>query len=457
MIKDAVYENLPHNLQNVLFSIYGYYWKKRRYGGDFEKYLDEFLSREFYDFHQWEEYQNFHLRRLLIHSFQYVPFYNQKFKEVGITLKDLDSFNVDNLNQLPLLEKEELRQYGKSTLMATNYDRKGDFLNSSGSTGSPVSIYYSHSFHQKWFAACEARMRYWAGIDYTLARGMIGGRQILGKQSTGSKLFYRYNAAEKQTYFSAYHISRKNAPYYLEGIVKNKVQYMTGYAVSNYLLAKHFKDLDLEVPKMRAVLTSSEKLTLEMRTTIEEVYQCKVFDAYSGVEACGLISESPEGELLFSPDTGIMEIKNTANGKTGELILTGLLNYDQPLIRYRIGDCVTISNKQSKCNRSMQVVKEIDGRVEDLIIGPNGSEMVRFHSLVYGIENIIVSQIVQHTRTDYVFNYESKSHLTLEEEKLIHSRLQYQLGDVNLIFNRKDKIELSKNSKFKSVISLVNE
>ena len=37
--------------------------------------------------------------------------------------------------------------------------------------------------------------------------------------------------------------------------------------------------------KMKAIITSSETLTNEMRRTLEKVYDCKVFDSYSGVEA----------------------------------------------------------------------------------------------------------------------------------------------------------------------------
>ena len=88
-----------------------------------------------------------------------------------------------------------------------------------------------------------------------------------------------------------------------------------------------------------------------MRKIIERVYDCKVFDGYSGSEACGLISETQQGELLVSPDAGIMEfIKDDGsyakNGEVGEIISTGFLNYDQPLIRYKIGDMALLSQNQ---------------------------------------------------------------------------------------------------------------
>ena len=80
------------------------------------------------------------------------------------------------------------------------------FSYSSGSTGTPLALYYGKSFHQKWNAICEARIRNWAGVNKTMARGMIGGRRIL-PESELNPPYYRYNLFEKQTYFSAYHLT----------------------------------------------------------------------------------------------------------------------------------------------------------------------------------------------------------------------------------------------------------
>jgi phenylacetate-CoA ligase len=126
-----------------------------------------------------------------------------------------------------------------------------------------------------------------------------------------------------------------------------------------------------------------------MRRIFKEVYQCKTYDSYSGLEACGLISECEHGKLHISPDVGIIELlKEDGNyaqpGETGEAVCTGFLNYDQPLIRYRIGDLIKLSNNQQcECGRHMPVVDEIIGRVEDTVLAKDGREMVRFHGIFY--------------------------------------------------------------------------
>ena len=69
---------------------------------------------------------------------------------------------------------------------------------------------------------------------------MIGGRRVL-PSGDSEPPFYRYNFFEKQTYFSAYHIGPSTVKDYLAGMIDTGVQYMTGYAMSNYFLAQEIE------------------------------------------------------------------------------------------------------------------------------------------------------------------------------------------------------------------------
>jgi phenylacetate-CoA ligase len=236
---------------------------------------------------------------------------------------------------------------------------------------------------------------------------------------------------------------------------------MTGYAMSNYILARFIEKQNLKAPKLKAVITSSEKLTIEMRKTLERVYNCKVYDSYSGVEACGLISECEHGTLHISPDVGIIEIikedgTNAKPGETGEAICTGFLNYDQPLIRYRIGDLIKISANQScKCGRQMPCVDEIVGRLEDVVIGKDGREMVRFHGIFINIPKIIEAQVIQHTITNFEIKIVSNEALSDSEINLINDRMKSQLGTIELTIVQVESLPRENNGKFKAVISHV--
>jgi phenylacetate-CoA ligase len=264
-------------------------------------------------------------------------------------------------------------------------------------------------------------------------------------------------------YFSAYHISSTTASNYLEGIKKYKIEYMTGYAMSNYFLAKFIEENGLIAPKLKAVITSSEKLTPIMRDTFKRVYGCKTFDGYSGVEASCMITECEYGSLHISPDVGIIEIlkedgNNAMPGETGQIICTGFLNYDQPLLRYQIGDLVTLNKSQTcLCGRQMPIIEEIVGRLEDIVIGADGRQMVRFHGIFLNIPSIEEGQIIQHTVTEFEIKVVLSKPLTNEETQTIHKRMESQLGTIKLSINQVDYIPRAKSGKFKAVISHVKK
>jgi len=457
---DKLYSKSPVLLQNFGISIYGYQWKKRRFGGIFNSELELFKNREQFTLQQWEAYQVSELRKLLVHAFETVPLYNKKYKEAGFDLHRIKKIELSDLRYLPYLEKQELRNFGISSLLSSRREKGGEFYASSGSTGTPTQILFSDAMHQRWSAAFEARIRNWAGVSRFDARGTIGGRRVV-QDGLGKGPFYRYNFFEKQVYFSAYHISAINARDYLNGIKKFNVQYMTGYAMSNFFLARFMEEINLQAPPLKAVITSSEKLTPDMRETFQRVYQCKSYDSYSGVEACGLISECESGSLHISPDVGILEILREDGtpcnpGETGEVVSTGFINYDQPLIRYRIGDVVKLSNKQScSCGKNMPIVEEIVGRIEDPIIGKDGREMVRFHGIFVNLNSIVEGQIIQHQLDEFEIKVVVINALTREEKNIIEKRMFSQLGEIKLTINEVPFIAKSLNGKFKAVVSNV--
>ncbi len=455
-----LYAKLPIFLQNLLISIFGFGWKIRRLGGVFKKELENAIIKEKYSYAEWQFYQETQLKKLLLHCFDNVPFYKEKFRKYKISRENISNIKLDKLYTLPILEKDDLRVFGKTKLMSLRYDKKGEYFASSGSTGTPTSIYFSYKMHQNWSAIFEARIRNWAGLNVNMPRGMIGGRRVvMSGDSKGP--FYRYNFVEKQTYFSAYHINLKNVSNYIDGMKRHSVQYMTGYAMSNYFLAKFIEESGLKAPKLKAVITSSEKLTSEMRATFERVYGCKTYDSYSGVEACGLITECEFGKLHVSPDVGILEVikpngEYALPGEIGELICTGLLNFDQPLVRYRIGDVVKLSKNQTcTCGRNMTIIEEIIGRNEDTVVGADGRLMVRFHGIFTDLSDIIEGQIIQEEIDVFKVNVVSTAELNNEIHSIITNRMISQLGEVKVLISRVNSIPRNSNGKFKAVISKV--
>jgi len=444
-----------------MVSAYGFSWRKRRFGGIFTEEYNLAKQRESFLRADWNEYQNFQLQKLLQHSFQNVPFYKNKYTEFGFNLNSLSAIDIQNLHILPVTSKEEVRRFGTTDLLALNKNKHGSFFSSSGSTGTPVQIYYSHNMHQRWFALYEARVRNWASVSKATPRGMIGGRRIVPDASNNPP-FFRYNYFEKQVYFSAYHISPKNIADYAKAFEKYDIEYMTGYAMSNFFLARMFKENNIHVTPLKAVITSSEKLTDEMRKMFLDVYGCKTFDSWSGMEFCGLISECEHGSLHINPDAGIIEVLNdemkpVGFNEAGNVYCTGLLNFDQPLIRYKIGDKIVLSEKQCGCGRQMPVVKEIVGRTEDIVYGKDGREMVRFHGVFVGLKSVKLSQLIQEDLDTIIIKIVPDGSLQADEKLLIEQRIKSQLGDIKIHIKEVKNIPLTANGKFKAVISKIKK
>jgi phenylacetate-CoA ligase len=197
-----------------------------------------------------------------------------------------------------------------------------------------------------------------------------------------------------------------------------------------------------------------------MREVFQKVYGCKTYDGWSGVEACGLVSECEHGGLHISPDVGLIELLDKEGnavkpGEQGEVVCTGFLNYDQPLIRYRIGDYMTLSARSCTCGRVMPLIEEITGRIEDVVIGKDGREMVRFHSLFTGMPNIIKGQVVQEDINNIRLNIVSEQPLSDEEKDILKKKVYSQLGEVNVQIFEQKEIFCGINGKFRAVISNV--
>lgn len=456
-IKNAIYLNSPVWLQNCMVSAFGYYWKRRRFSKTFYAEYERALSRESYSPEKWNEYVNEQLQQILQHAFQNVPYYRKSFSDSRLHYHNLKTITTDSLSKLPVVNKDDFRRFGTNTMLSHKLEPGGIFLRSSGSTGTPTATRFSRRMHQQWFALMESRVRNWAGVSSNSPRGMIGGRMIM-KGDCLKPPFHRYNCFEKQAYFSAFHINPRNAAEYLAAICNHNLEYMTGYAFSNFRLAQFFQQLQLTVPALKAVITSSETLSPEMRNLLAQTYQCKVFDSWSGIEACGLVSECSFARLHIHLDAGIIELLDdnlelVASGKPGNVYCTGFLNYDQPLIRYKIGDQMILSDVKCECGSALPVIKEIVGRCEDVVVGKDGRQMVRFHSVVKNIPVIRTAQVCQHSIDQIVLKIVAERELNKSEKKSIYETIESQLGGVEVRIERVDEIPLSANGKFKAVIS----
>jgi phenylacetate-CoA ligase len=285
-----------------MVSTYGVYWHWARFGPNFKGYVQDFHARENFSSSEWKAYQEERLKRLLSICAHDVPFYAQRWTD-----QQKQAALQGDLQKLPLLEKTPLREHPEQFLRRNLRPFPRFKFFTSGTTGTPIATYFTLAENRQCVALREARSANWAGVSFFEPRATFSGRIVQPDPSDESSV-YRYNAIEKQVYFSAFHLKPKTAARYVDALRKHKITWLTGYAVSFYLLAKYILDQNLSVPPLKAVITTSEKLTPDMRAVMQAAYRCRIFEEYSTVETALFASECEHGRLHVSPDVSITEI-----------------------------------------------------------------------------------------------------------------------------------------------------
>lgn len=453
-----VYPYAPVWVQNAGISLYGLAYKRERLGGTFQHATRQFRERESWTKDHLNEYVRQRLGKVLVHAYRNSPFYRDRWTRLGIGVGDLLRMTPGSLSELPLTTKEDFRSQGGRMVVDAPPPHLCRYQ-SSGSTGTPVTVVCTPEAHQQFIAVREARSFGWAGTTIQGSRSMIGGRLVVPGPHARPP-FHRYNWAERQVYFSAYHIAPETATDYVAAMNRYRPALLTGYAYSHYLLATLMREQGLRLDyEPAAMVLGSEKLTPEMKQVLGEAFRTRAWEEYGAVENCALATECEHGSLHVSSDFGIVEIvddhgRPAAPGQTGRIVCTGLINEVQPLIRYAIGDAGSWSARPCSCGRDQfPVLAEITGRTEDVIYGRQGQRMVRFHGVFTAIRGLREAQLIQEEPDRIRVLVVPTFDFGDTERQEIVTRVRRQLGDVHVVVEAVSDIQRGKNGKFQAVIS----
>jgi len=447
----AVYRRLPAPLQNAAVTAYGATLIRRRYGPGFRRELRAAEARERFGQADWTTYQLGELNRVLGQA-RRVPGYSSSRLPEAVT-------SLEELAQLPRLDKDVLRADPESFCLDGRARRTWHRYSTSGTTGTPLAIWWDDRMNRRLYAHHERRVRRWAGVTMWNSRGMFGGR-LVTPGSRPNPPYWRRNFLERQTYFSVYHLGPQTVDAYARAMWRYRPDYLIGYTSALATLGKLFLEAGKSTPSVRSVLVSSDQLTGERRQALADGFGAPVFNSYSMAEAACLISECEQHRLHVSPDVGIVEIldpdgRQTPPGAIGEVVATSLLNHVQPLIRYRTGDFAVVAADQScPCGRSMPVVEEIVGRQEDQIVTPDGRVQHYFYKVFQGLEGIVQSQVIQHSLDRITIRMVVDEQFGPHIERQLMHNIHERLGDgMQIGIERVSTINRTANGKLRLVIS----
>lgn len=452
---DALYARLPVVAQHGVVSVYGFYWHWLRFGRGYAKDLSAYVERDRFNKTEWLEWQQGRLRELLQMAALHVPFYRSTWDQA-----DKAAAIEGRLDALPLLEKDPIRRDPEAFLRQDIAKPHRLVFHTSGSTGTPIASIWTVKELRNSLALREARSARWAGVSFELPRATFSGRMVEPAADSRGP-FYRFNLAERQAYFSAFHLRPDTARHYVNALRRHRIQWLTGYAFSYYSLARFILEQQLEVPPLKAVITTSEKLTAEMRTLMEQAYRCRVYEEYSTVENAVFASECEAGGLHVSPDAGVVEILRPDGtpcppGEVGEVVATCLMRDYQPLIRFRLGDMAQWEDRACACGRGMPLLREVTGRIEDAVVGPDGRQMVRFHGIFVEQPNVREGQIIQEELRRIRVKVVTTNSFSAADTQDITRRVKQRLGaEVEVIVEPVSDIPRTKAGKFQAVVSLL--
>jgi phenylacetate-CoA ligase len=194
------------------------------------------------------------------------------------------------------------------------------------------------------------------------------------------------------------------------------------------------------------------------REAIAAAFQCPVRETYGLAEMVLAASECPAGRLHQWPEVGVIEVfegdQPVAGTAPGELVCTGLLNTDMPLIRYRVGDRGTrpVASEACACGRTLPTLAPPEGRLDDVLYTRDGRRVGRLDPVFKARLPVREAQIVQETLDRIRIRFVAAPDFTLAAAKSIVDRLHARLGPVEVIFEPVEQIPRTPSGKFRAVI-----
>lgn len=337
------------------------------------RFLREFERSQYWSRERLQEQTDKRLARLISHAYKYCPFYRRRLDSLNLHPSEFRT--AVDFTTIPVLEKQDVQQY-RDEMVAVSWPKHDLSLDQTGgSTGQPISYFLSFDRICSREAATR-RHNAWANYHVGDKLALVWGAQRDAPVNNWRR-WLRNLLLDRQLYLDTACITESEMASFNCSLKAFKPHVIQAYAKSLVFFARYLQDTGQVPYQPRAIITSAEMLEEDERELLEMVFGCAVYNRYGCREFSVVASECNEHRGMHIMAEGLhVEIlrrgKPVAPGEVGEIVVTDLLNFAMPMIRYRIGDMATIDIHPCPCGRGLPRLKNLAGRVTDFVVGVDG-------------------------------------------------------------------------------------
>jgi phenylacetate-CoA ligase len=362
----------------------------RYYGlSDLQKSMNFFQKSQFWSPEKLRYYQVKRLKLLLIHAYETTEYYRKIFEECGFDPKQLQ--HIDDIAGLPLLTKDDIRK-NVSSMISTQFS--ADAIHESetgGTTGVKMKFYRDNQCLGEKEAGLY-RFEKWTGWNPGDRMGLVWPAQqdYVGHWTWKSRL--KNEMFNRQVVLPAAILDDKAIRDYITQLQRKKPTMIRAFSSPIYEVACYILRNDIKIQPLNGIITTGEPLYAKQRDAIEQAFGCRVYDSYRCREAGPIAQECELHDgLHVNAENLLVEIlpcteMHACSNDLGEIVVTDLLNFGMPLIRYRMGDLARLNETQCACGRGLPRLHSIKGRTTDMFYSPGGKRIAAGSLVLYLVD-----------------------------------------------------------------------
>ena len=349
------------------------------------------------------EIQRWRIGTMVDHAYRHTTFYRAAMDRAGLRPKDFHS--AEDLARLPLVSKDDLERHPQWFRATGGCDRVWLSLSSSGTGGQPIGVDFDRP-------AVFLALAH--GHRQRLARASVVGRSAgyrdAGLARRGGLDQQIRGFLEAQSFTPAGIDLKRLSLAVTDGIEHNfaRLQEFRPHTIHGYgsyigALFRWAHSHGHRPTWPKAITYGADILPVADRHLIEDELGIPVFSTYQATEALRIAFQCQQrhGFHLSLDQVAIRVIDSNRDpvgpGGTGEIVISNLTNRATVLLNYRLGDMVTLGQHPCPCGRTLPTIESIDGRINDLILLPNGEDAYALHYLEkpMAVPGVVRLQLVQ--------------------------------------------------------------